>query len=118
MRTINVRETAGSNLVSRLTAKDLFDFVRNAGEQEVILDFSGVEFVSRSFTDEFYNLFHLNPGRGFKFTMTNVPEDMDAMLKAVASTQDGSGKDKVAESNVYKPKDMDDLDACFSTLLI
>lgn len=31
---------------------------------------------------------------------------------------DGSGKDKVAESNVYKPKDMDDLDACFSTLLI
>lgn len=118
MRTIIVRETAGSNLVSRPTAKDLLYFVKNTGKPEVILDFSGVEFVSRSFTNEFYNLFHLNPGRGFKFTMTNVPEDMDAMLKAVTSTQDGNGKDKVAESIVYKPKDMDDLDVCFSTLLI
>ena len=118
MRTINVRETAGSNLVSRPTAKDLFDFVKNTGEPEVILDFSGVEFVSRSFTDEFYNLFHLNIERGFKFTMTNVPDDIDAMLKAVASTQDGRGKSKGADAGVYRPKDMDDLDACFSTLLI
>lgn len=118
MRTINVREIAGSNLVSRPTAKDLFDFVKNTGTPEVILDFSGVEFASRSFADEFYNLFHLNTERGFKFTLSNVPVDIDAMLKAVASTQDGSGKDKGADADIYRPKDMDDLDACFSTLLI
>ena len=118
MRTINVKEILGSNLVSRLTAKDFLAFVMNTGEREVVLDFSGVEFASRSFTDEFYNCFHLNPERGFEFTMTNVPTDLASMLKAVESTQDGSGKSKGGHEDVYRPKDIDDLDACFSSLLI
>lgn len=118
MKTINVKETMGSDLVSRLTARDFLAFVKNTGENQVVLDFSGVEFISRSFADEFYNAFHLNSDRGFEFTMVNVPENVDAMVKAVAATQDGSGKTVEKDTSVHRPKNIEDLEACFMSMSI
>ena len=51
-------------------------------------DFQGVKFATRSFIDEFYNLFMKTPDTNtFRVELTNVPTDIKAMLDAVSRTQ-------------------------------
>ena len=54
----------------------------------MILDFSNVQFATRSFVDEFYNVFLKTPNaNSVKVEITNVPEDVNAILEAVSRTQ-------------------------------
>lgn len=54
----------------------------------MVMDFHGVKFATRSFIDEFYNLFLKNPEENaFRVELTNVPEDIKTMLDAVSHTQ-------------------------------
>lgn len=54
----------------------------------MILDFSEVEFATRGFVDEFYNVSmkssELLP---FKLEITNVPEDINKIIEAMSHTQ-------------------------------
>ena len=52
------------------------------------MDFQGVKFATRSFIDEFYNLFLKTPeANTFRVELNNVPSDIKAMLDAVSRTQ-------------------------------
>lgn len=87
MRTIDITEILSPDLKSRMRAQDLKLFVENCKE-DVVLDFSNVKFATRSFIDEFYNLFMKNPSvNTFKVEITNVPEDINTMLETVSRTQ-------------------------------
>ena len=45
------------------------------------MDFQGVKFATRSFIDEFYNLFLKTPeANTFRVELNNVPSDIKAML--------------------------------------
>jgi len=50
---INVRKVAGRLLMIRGTVDPLFQRIARLATPRVILDFSGVEFMSRSFADEY-----------------------------------------------------------------
>lgn len=88
MKTIDITQILSPDLKSRMRAKDLELFIRNCGEDVVILDFSNVKFATRSFMDEFYNLFLKNPeSLPYRVAITNVPEDINTILEAVSRTQ-------------------------------
>ena len=88
MNTIDIAQILSPDLKSRMRAQDLRLYIQNSGADVVELDFSHVKFATRSFMDEFYNLF-LKDARANNFTVkiTNVPEDIKAMLDAVSRTQ-------------------------------
>ena len=88
MKTIYIEQILSPDLKSRMRAQDLKQLIINSEVEGVELDFRGVKFATRSFIDEFYNLFLKNPdANSFRLELTNVPEDIKAMLDAVSHTQ-------------------------------
>ncbi|MGM9749118.1 MAG: hypothetical protein ACI3ZN_09970, partial [Candidatus Cryptobacteroides sp.] len=97
------------DLNSRSRANDLMLFIKNCNESEVLLDFNKVKFATRSFIDEFYNLFLKNVSSlPFKLEITNVPEDIKAMINSVSKTQTKM-KTIRPTSNVMNFDNVDDL---------
>ena len=88
MRTIDITTILSADLKSRARANDLKLFVANCDDNEILLDFQNVKFATRSFIDEFYNLFFKNPSdRAYSIQITNVPEDINTMIESVSKTQ-------------------------------
>lgn len=88
MKTIDISQILTPDLKSRMRAQDLRLLMENSDDDAFVVDFQGVKFATRSFIDEFYNLFLKNPGaNAFTVEITNVPEDIKAMLDAVSRTQ-------------------------------
>ena len=86
MRTIDITQIAGQDLKSRITVQDILLYAKNTGENEVTFDFSRVKFATRSFIDEFYNIF-IKDGCEFPAMTSGVPEDIAYILKVVSTTQ-------------------------------
>ena len=109
MRTIDITQILSPDLKSRNRAQDLSLYVSNTGDDSVMLDFSNVKFATRSFMDEFYNLFLKNPSSlPYKVQITNVPEDINTILESVSRTQT---KAKIIPANTSEQtfKNVDDL---------
>lgn len=88
MKTIDITQILSPDLKSRMRAQDLKLFMENSDEKSFMLDFKNVKFATRSFMDEFYNLFLKTPDTNpFRVQVTNVPVDIKAMLDAVSRTQ-------------------------------
>lgn len=88
MRTIDITQLLSPDLKSRARVKDLMLFIENTHEESVVLDFANVRFATRSFIDEFFNVFLKTPETlPFKVEITNVPEDINRILESVSHTQ-------------------------------
>jgi len=112
MRTIDVAKFLGCSPISRPLVRDLLNLAKNTQEKEIMLDFSGVAFASRSFMDEFYNVFLKEDNINFGLKIKGMNKDLQAMLAAVKKTQHGSVSTLSFNSNdnVYKAKDIEDFD--------
>jgi hypothetical protein len=88
MKKIDIAAILSPDLKSRMRAQDLKVLIGNSGVDAVEMDFQGVKFATRSFIDEFYNLFLKTPeANSFRVELINVPADIKAMLDAVSRTQ-------------------------------
>lgn len=88
MNTIDIAAILSPDLKSRMRAQDLKQLIENSGADSVVIDFRGVKFATRSFIDEFFNLFLKTPeANAFHVELTNVPADIKAMLDSVSRTQ-------------------------------
>jgi len=88
MKTIDIADILSPDLKSRMWAQDLKMLIENSEADAVVLDFANVKFATRSFIDEFYNLFLKKPeANAFGVELTNVPEDIKQMLDVVSRTQ-------------------------------
>lgn len=90
MKTINIAEILSPDLGSRAQARGFRRFVdENYSGESVTIDFSGVQFSSRAFMDEFYNLF-LAPAVSLEakveVDVANMPDDIAAILASVVRT--------------------------------
>lgn len=87
MKTINIAERLSPDLSFRAQARGFQPFVEaNDATDAVTIDFSGVQFASRAFPDEFYNHFLSPSGADFspvKVEAVNLPASVAAMLEAV-----------------------------------
>ena len=88
MKKIDIASILSPDLKSRMRAQDLKALIDNSGADAVEMDFLGVKFATRSFIDEFYNLFLKTPDANtFHVELINVPSDIKAMLDSVSRTQ-------------------------------
>ena len=102
IKTIDITQILSPDLKSRTRVHDLDLFIRNSGEEDVVLDFSKVQFATRSFIDEFYNLFLKNSDElPYRVKITNMPEDINTILETVSKTQSGV---KVVPSHIPERK--------------
>lgn len=82
---IDIAVCIGRDLKSRIAVKNLYDMIQNQNLKEVKIDFRNVNFATRSFMDEFYNLFIANADLNVE--LINLSPELKAMLDAVKSTQ-------------------------------
>ena len=88
MKKIDIAAILSPDLKSRMRAQDLKVLIGNSGVDAVEMDFQGVKFATRSFIDEFYNLFLKAPEtNSFHVELINVPSDIKVMLDSVSRTQ-------------------------------
>ena len=90
---INVSDLFGTSLSSREQADQLYLRIKNYSTK-VIVDFSDVIFISRSFADEFYKGF-LQLNKIMMIQTVNGNQVICDMLNAVSQTQNGKIKEKV-----------------------
>lgn len=88
MKQIDITSILSQDLISRPAAHDLLDYCIAVHEGNIIIDFSNVKFATRSFIDEFYNLFLKNStALPFKLNLEHLPEDINIMISSVSRTQ-------------------------------
>ncbi|MCU0318449.1 MAG: STAS-like domain-containing protein [Flavobacteriales bacterium] len=87
---IQVKSKVGTDPNYRNSAEVLF-FEVPANSKELVLDFSGVEFISRGFADELHKArLRFQQERNIPVIIEQVNEAVQEMLSAVARTQEGS----------------------------
>ncbi len=117
MKTILIQDLIGRDILNRISAHDIFSAVYDYKESDVNLDFSGVQFTTRSFMDEFYNELKKSSGNGINVSVTNMSDDLQQMYLAVSRTQKSGVKD-ITMKPYSRPKTISDLEQIFSSMSI
>lgn len=81
-------------------------------KEGVTLDFSGVIFVSRSFTDELYNVMKENKN----VSLVNMSDFVKSMLEAVTDGRNSKRVFRQNESEIKEFKDMSSLSSFLATI--
>lgn len=113
--TIDITSVLSQNLNSRSIVHDLLLFIQNSGEKDVILDFSNVTFVTRSFMDEFFIVFLKNGVKGIDIQLTGLSDDFTAILNAVKHPK-RVNKAFFSHTSVVTFKNVDQMKECFKNL--
>ncbi|SEL41246.1 STAS-like domain-containing protein [Parapedobacter koreensis] len=72
----------------REAAIRLADMVRERNEcKQIVLDFSGIEFISRSFADQLYKELYLHDKDSFDIVIKNADAGIIRMMDSVSKTQ-------------------------------
>ena len=100
MKRIVINEIIGNELRSREQAQRLF--LNENSKSNIIFDFRGITYISRSFADEFFNL-----NKAFSASCINVEDKLDKIFLSVSMTQN-KFKSKV-HINIAKPKKVAEL---------
>lgn len=81
---INISDLFSSNsLITRQAARDLFTYISHMPENSIILDFSQIDYASRSFFDEFNSYESKFKLLGKKVDITNINDNLASLLKMV-----------------------------------
>lgn len=96
-KVIDIAVCIGRDLKSRIAVRDLYDIILNQNWTQVKIDFRNVNFATRSFMDEFYNVFIANADLNVE--LINLSPELKAMLAAVKSTQHRSTKSAIKSSS-------------------
>lgn len=88
MNRIYISSVLSADLKSRSTVNMFYDYIIQNSYLDSIIDFSGVNFATRSFVDEFYNVFI----KTHRARIENIPADIQLMFDAVGMTQDKEKK--------------------------
>ena len=104
---IDIAKQIGENLKSRVLVRELHDLVLNHEVESLVLDFRNVSFASRSFMDEFFNVFLKSSV--FKTKLIHVSPELQTLLDTVRDTQH--------RSKTYKLKRNSDNVKSFSSIV-
>lgn len=117
MKAIWLHTLIGRDLICMVSVRDISTAIRNLNEKDIALDFSGVEFATRSFKDELYNEIQKSKADGFNVTMKNMSDDLKTMYSAVSKTQK-SGVKKVTMKTYSRPSSIAELEQIFASMSI
>lgn len=104
---IKVIESHSELLNSREAATMLLDLVREEKADRAEFDFINIEFMSRSFADQFHKeRYELHKSNGLIIEISNANEEIIEMLKTVARTQNKTKREFI-KLPVFKYSDTD-----------
>jgi hypothetical protein len=98
---IDVRKDAGSLLMLRSNVAPLFEKIRTFDARRVIVDFSGVEFMSRSFADEYLAAKHASRQR---IEERGVTVEVRRMLDLVSDQVNSMPPRRSRNRRIYPPE--------------
>ena len=88
MNTIDITTILGTELKSRTSARDFATYLNNMNVKEACVDFSRVNSVTRSFMDEFYQLFIKPDKTQFLIHLSGMNQQTEVFLKTVEHTSE------------------------------
>lgn len=98
-QTIQLFNIFGSDLFSRARANILYSVI-DSKTDSVILDFSEISFMSRSFTDEILNIMDSNNDKSFRFI--NCNDIVKSMLRVVSNGREHERNLGIPHPKMYK----------------
>lgn len=105
-----------SDLISNdIRSRANADIIRSAIDgikENIVLDFSGVVFVSRSFTDELYNVMEENSN----ISLVNTSAFVKTMIETVTNGRKSKRIFKQSKSEIKEMEDMNSLASFLSTI--
>lgn len=104
--TIKLNTIYSADLYTRSRASELRLCIHDEAT-EVILDFTGIGFMSRSFADEICNIIDDNTDKQFGFI--NRTTDVEAMMEKVTEGRNQERKRGISNATIHKFKDMESL---------
>ena len=114
---IDISEIISPDLRSRFTVRDFDLYIQNLNVSDVVVDFSKVKFATRSFIDEFYNVFIKADANKVNVKLKNVSPDLQAIFEAVKQTQTRP-KSKDNTGSVVYFDSMEEINKFFNTLAL
>ncbi len=111
MNRIYISSVLSADLKSRSTVGMFYDYIIQNSYLDSIIDFSGVNFATRSFIDEFYNVFI----KTHCVKIENIPTDIQLMFDAVGITQNKEKQERV-QDNIRSFSSVDALCSYMSAL--
>ena len=103
---IRLKDIYSDDLYTRSRAAELRSCINDHAE-EVLLDFSGIGFMSRSFADELFNI--IDSMNAIKFEFTGRNSDIEAMMTKVEAGRHSERQRGISNAKMYEFKDMDSL---------
>ena len=91
-----ISELISTDIRSRANANIIRSAIDGINER-IVLDFDGVCFISRSFTDELYNVLEEHKNISFTNTSDNIKAMLDAVEKGRKSTRNFSNSSEIKE---------------------
>jgi anti-anti-sigma regulatory factor len=82
---IVVKDSVSKDLITRNAARDFFSSLRKVKKGNIVLDFSGIVFMSRSFADEY--IIRKNNFKSSNISEVNVPDSVRKTLEAVSEAK-------------------------------
>lgn len=93
---VKISELISTDIRSRANANIIRSAIDGVSER-IILDFEGVCFISRSFTDELYNVLEEHKNISLTNTSDNIKAMLDAVEKGRKSTRNFSNSSEIKE---------------------
>lgn len=112
-RSIRLRDIYSDDLYTRSRASEIRLRI-NADDEEVVLDFDQIGFMSRSFADELNNI--MDDFSNVKFHFANCNNDIETMITKVAESRKRERKRGVGNAKMYEFKDMESLSKFFQNM--
>lgn len=106
-----ISELIGTDIRSRSNAEIIREEIDGVNE-EIVLDFSGVTFISRSFTDELCTIIE----QSNKIRLSGATDFIKSMMEAVASGRTRKRKRHKEDSEMKEFKDIESLSAFLMTI--
>ena|SRR3712207_1009321 len=112
-KTLKMAELISSDIRSRSNADKIRAAIDNQ-YSNVIIDFTDVEFISRSFADELWVI--IDEMDTVKFSIVNQAKVVETMLNVVASARQKIRVHKSEKADILTLKSMEDFDRVFATI--
>ena len=105
-----MRDLYHEDLFSRSRAVKLVEKIKENPEQNAItIDFQGINFISRSFADEIWNIVDDNKNK--KITFVGMSEDVNIMISKVKKSRSQERKRVFSNPKMYSFDTMEELSA-------
>lgn len=105
-QTLSLKKIYAADLFSRSRVSQLLQYI-NSNADEVVLDFDGINFISRSFADELWNIIDNHNDK--KYIFIGQTDEVQTMISRVQESRKRERNRGIVHPQMYSFNNMDSL---------